>query len=176
MIILELKFAKALAEESAKIACNLLEIEYIDTHFINGNKFENDNVSSTFDRYLYVVKFNIDWLLKASEKDIILTAYYQVRQGYQQTQIEFRQQLISAGVFVEPIEKVRIWEDEFSYYTEPTGDEKNDSDYMSLDTVVDGVSFACVLYKNQHEKDTEIPDVIVDRVNERIKEIINNHF
>lgn len=176
VFILNLKLAQALATNSVKTACDILELGYVDVQFLGGNKFENNNVSSSFDRYLYVVRFNNDWLINASEEEIVLTSYYQVRHGYQQTQIEFREQLINSFVFVEEIEKVKVWEEEFSYYTEPTGEEVNDIDYMRQDTVVDSLSFAYAFYKMQYNKDVKILECILDEVNERMIEIIKNNL
>ena len=168
---MDLKLAQEIAINSVKIAKNILEIEHVDVQFLAGNKFENSSVSSSFDRYLYVVRFNNDWLLNASEEDIILAAYYQVRHGYQQTQIEFRTQLESAGVFVEPIEVVKVWEEEFSYYTEPTGDEVNDVDYIRQNTVIDSLGFAYVLYEKTHHKTAKIPECILTEISEKMVEI-----
>ena len=161
--------AKEIVEKAVKDASFVIGLDFIDIEYLPGNRFASDDVSSMFDRYVYIIKWNMAWLEKATKEEIMLNAYYQVRIGYQQAQVEFREKLIDEEIYVEEEELVKTWEEEFSYYTELTGNELDDMGYMNQETVIDAVSFAYIMYRDYHFKELNIPASIYDKVKARVE-------
>ena len=171
---MDINSANLVINKALKQASGILGIEFVEYTILDGNKFQNENIKSFFERYYYLIKFNKNWLIEANEKEIIVETYKQVRHAYQQFQIEFRDKLLEIEAVVEEEDTIKCWEEELSYYTEE--DDVEDEDFIQQSTQIDSFAFAKLMLKKANCMELDIPNVIKENVEKRIIEISNNNL
>jgi hypothetical protein len=169
---MELKRAELVIKKALEIAKETLGIEFVEYTILDGNKFQNENTKAFFERYYYLIKFNKNLIIEATEEEILIESYKQVRHAYQQVQIEFRDKLLELEVFVEDLETIKCWEEELSYYSED--DDVDNDDFIQQNTEIDSFAFAKILCDIVNGTEIKVPNIIEKNVNERVKEILGN--
>lgn len=169
---MNLKSAELVIKKALEIANETLGIEFVEYVILDENKFQNENTKAFFERYYYLIKYNKNWIIKATEEEILIETYKQTRHAYQQVQIEFRDKLLELKVYVEDLDTIKCWEEELSYYSED--DDVDNEDFVQQNTEIDSFAFAKILCDIVNAIEIIVPNIIEEKVNERVKEILGN--
>ncbi|MBU1145278.1 MAG: hypothetical protein KJ971_05425 [Firmicutes bacterium] len=153
------------AKMSVLIASKFLNLSEIKVELSDLKKLHIKSVNSAYLDSNNTIYFHLDWLKNASNAEITLIAFHEVRHVYQKQMIDSNNQTDNK----ESPEVIHKWKHEFENYNRPT-ESFLSSDYLSQSIEIDAIAFSHFLMRDMFRTESIIPLEIKQAVINKIKE------
>lgn len=139
---------------AVNIASQILNIPKPEVLFVNEDYFYNKEITGMFIPEDYKILFNIDWINRSNELEILITVFHETRHAYQKCCID--------SWFREDSKILESWKQEFKQYNNPSAfnTSKDDIRYLTQATEIDAIAFAKYQIKKLFNVDVYLPDEI----------------
>ena len=154
-----------LIEDTIRVASKLCGISDIEFQVQPEAYFPAPEVNAMFNDEIYTIYFNSTWLETASEAQIMVAVFHEVRHAYQKMCVEFEQ----INHF-ESEERIKTWAKEFETYKDRTNYSKDY--YVNQDIEIDAIAFASKVLKAYFDINVAIPEKVKEAVSLRSQQIL----
>lgn len=139
---------------------DLLKIKIIDDPNIDDSEFRSEDLS---------IVFKESYFNNASLHELVSQSFHEARHFYQYVQINFRDELLNKNIYVEDIELINRWSNEFKNYKRPSGNIDLDYEFLDQDIELDAMTFAYYLTLKLFNLKLYIPKYIEERFYNRLE-------
>lgn len=156
------------ANISVKITEKILGVDNsLEVIFKDPQYFSENDVSAVFIKEGYYIVFNNSFLSKATLPEIMITGFHETRHAYQYMQIEYGKKL--PFKYQDEQNVLDDWKKDFDNPKQPN--EMTKEEYLNRPTEVDAIAFSYYLADTLLKVKQIIPDVIKDKVLERVEDL-----
>lgn len=129
--------------------------------------FKKRKQAIIYDAVKKQLNYNINFLKKASNTEVIATGLLNYRLIYQQEQIISKNPLEEEGLIAE-------WKECYEHFVQSTNNIKRDGAYLKQPVIIDAYAFAYGVVKYVFEVEMQCPNVIRNQVLELSTKMVEN--
>lgn len=150
-----------LAMMGVRVAAKILQNKTPDVRFFNSKRADNKGINAIFQKEDNIIAFNENWIENVENNmEIMITCFHESRHAFQYQVIKGHYK----GSESVSRDTLDLWKSEFNQYHTPSGEQKNDKEYLFQDIEIDAIAFAHKMMLEHFKVKTIIPIEIKDSV------------